>query len=74
MFVSSKAGIPQTVQCLTTDWTTDVRSPTEAKDFSSSLCVQTSSETHLASLPMCTGNHFPEVKRGLAVTLTTDPF
>jgi hypothetical protein len=27
-----------------TDWTTGVRSPVEAKDFSSTLCVQTSSK------------------------------
>jgi hypothetical protein len=43
------------VQCMTTDWTTGIRSPTEAKDFSSSLCVQTSSEAHLASYPVGTG-------------------
>jgi hypothetical protein len=44
---------------LTTDWTTGVRSPTEAEDFSSSLCVQTGSGTHLASCPMGTGGPFP---------------
>jgi hypothetical protein len=31
------AGVAQSVWCLTTDWTTEVRSPTEAEDFSSSL-------------------------------------
>jgi hypothetical protein len=35
------------------------RSPAGAKDFSSSLCVQTSSEAHLASCPMGTGGPFP---------------
>jgi hypothetical protein len=53
------------VSCLTTDWTTAVRFPAEAKGFSSSLCVQTSSETQ--------GGHFPGVKRGQGVTLTTHP-
>jgi predicted molibdopterin-dependent oxidoreductase YjgC len=32
--------VAQSVQCLTTDWTVGVRSPTEAEDFSSNLCVQ----------------------------------
>jgi hypothetical protein len=36
-----------------------VRSPAEAKDFSSSLCVQTGSGAHLASCPMGTGGPFP---------------
>jgi hypothetical protein len=35
-----------------------VRSPVEAKDFSTSLCVQTSSEAHPASYPVCTRGHF----------------
>jgi hypothetical protein len=33
----------------------EVRSPTEAEDFSSSLCVQTGSGAHPASYPMGTG-------------------
>jgi hypothetical protein len=36
-----------------------VRSPTEAKDFSCSLCVQTGSEAHPASCAMGTGGPFP---------------
>jgi hypothetical protein len=36
----------------------EVRSPAEAKDFSSSLCVQTGSSAHPASCPMGTGGHF----------------
>jgi hypothetical protein len=36
-----------------------VRSLSEAKDFSSSLCVQTSPEAHPASYTMCTGSPFP---------------
>jgi hypothetical protein len=44
---------------LTTDWTTGVRSPGKAKNFSSSLCVQTSSATHPASYPMGTEGPFP---------------
>jgi hypothetical protein len=37
----------------------EVRSPAGAKDFSSSLCVQTSSEAHPASCTMGTGGPFP---------------
>jgi hypothetical protein len=37
-----------------------VRSPAEAKDFFSSLCVHTSSEAHSASCPMGTADPFPE--------------
>jgi hypothetical protein len=36
-----------------------VRSPAGAKDFSSSLCVQTGSEAHPASCTMGTGGSFP---------------
>jgi hypothetical protein len=48
-----------------------VQSPAEAKDFPSSLRVQTSSEDHPASYPMGTRGPFPGVKRGQSVTLTT---
>jgi hypothetical protein len=64
-------GLAQSVWCLTTGWATGVRSPAEAKDFSSSLCVHTGSETHPDSYPMGTGGRFPGVKRGRGVTLTT---
>jgi hypothetical protein len=36
-----------------------VRSTAEAKDISSSLCVQTGSGAHPASCPMGTGDRFP---------------
>jgi hypothetical protein len=36
-----------------------IRSPTEAKDSSSILLVQTSSEAHPASYPIGTGDPFP---------------
>jgi len=39
-----------------------VRSPAGAKDFSSSLCVQTGSGAHPASCTMGTGGPFPGVK------------
>jgi hypothetical protein len=39
-----------------------VRSPAEAKDFSSSLCVQTSSGAHPASCTMGTGDPFSGAK------------
>jgi hypothetical protein len=37
----------------------EVRSPAEAKDFSSNLCVQTGFEAHPASCTMGTGGPFP---------------
>jgi hypothetical protein len=39
-----------------------VRSPAEAKDFSSSLCVQTGSGAHPASCTLGTADPFPGVK------------
>jgi hypothetical protein len=56
---NGEAGVAQSVQCLTTDLTTGVRSPTGAEDFSSSLCVQTGSRAHPAPCPLGTGNPFP---------------
>jgi hypothetical protein len=49
----------------------DVRSPAEAKDFSSILCVQTGSGAHPASCTMGTGGPLLGGQRGLNVTLTT---
>jgi hypothetical protein len=40
----------------------EVRSLAEAKDFSSSLCVQTGSGAHPASCKMSTGSPFPGAK------------
>jgi hypothetical protein len=42
--------------------------PAEAKDFPSSLWVQTGSEVHPASYPMGTGGPFPGVKCGRSLT------
>jgi hypothetical protein len=67
------AGVAQSVSWLTTDWTTGVRSPTEAEDVSSSLCLQTGSGAHPASCSMGTGGPFPRVKRGRGVMLTNHP-
>jgi hypothetical protein len=69
----SGAAVAQSVLCLTTDWTTGFRSPTEPEDFSSSPCVQTGSGAHPASCTMGTGGPFPGIKRGRGVTLTTHP-
>jgi hypothetical protein len=55
------------------DQATLVRSPAEAKDFYSTLCVQTSSEAHPASCTMGVEGPSPGVKRGRSVTLTTHP-
>jgi hypothetical protein len=52
----------------------EVRSPAGAKDFSSSLFVQTGSGAHPASCPMGTGGPFSgDIKPGWGVTLTTHP-
>jgi hypothetical protein len=56
------AGLAQAVQCLTTGWTIGVRFPSGAKDFSSSLCVQTGSGVHPASCTKGTGVLSPGVK------------
>jgi hypothetical protein len=60
---------------IVSDYRQDDRGSTlaEAKNFSSSLCVQTSTETHPASYPMGTGAPFPGVKCSRGVTLTTHP-
>jgi hypothetical protein len=50
-----RAGVAQSV-CPTTDWTTEVRNPTDTTDFSSSLCVQTRSEAYPASYQMGTSD------------------
>jgi hypothetical protein len=51
-----------------------VRSPTEVKDFSSSLCVQTGSGPNPASCTMGTGGPFPGGKSAAGgVMLTTHP-
>jgi hypothetical protein len=47
---------------MTTGWTTGVRSPAEAKDSSSSLRVQTSSEAHPVSYAVITRGLFPRGK------------
>jgi hypothetical protein len=57
--VKRRAAVAQSVQCLTTDWTIGIRSPTGAEDFSSSPCVQTGSGAHPASYSVCTGGPFP---------------
>jgi hypothetical protein len=44
------------------DQTIEVRSPTETKVFSSSLCVQTGSGAHPASCTMVTGGPYPGAK------------
>jgi hypothetical protein len=49
------------------------RSPGEAKDFSSNLCVQTGFGAHPASCTMGKGLISPGLKRGRGVTLTIHP-
>jgi hypothetical protein len=50
-----------------------VRSPAEAKNVSSSLCVQTGSGAHPASCTMGTGGLSAMLKGGWSVTLTIHP-
>jgi hypothetical protein len=66
------AGVAQSVQCLTTDWTTWVRCQ-ERQIMFPLVCVQTSSEAHPASCTMGIGGPFRGTKRGRGVTLTTHP-
>jgi hypothetical protein len=49
----------------------EVRYPAGANDFSSSLCVQTGSVSHPASVQWVQGDISPGIKRGRVVTLTT---
>jgi hypothetical protein len=56
--------VAQPVDCLTTDLTTGVRSPAEAKGFSFGLCVQTGSEAYPASYPMGTEGPFLGIMHG----------
>jgi hypothetical protein len=64
---------------IVSDWGLDdraigVRSQAEAKDFSTSLFIQTGSGSHPDTCPMGTGGPFtPGVKCGRGVTLTTHP-
>jgi hypothetical protein len=51
-----RSWVAQSVYFLTTDWTTGVRSPIEAKDFSSALCVQTSSKASLTPIQWLPGS------------------
>jgi hypothetical protein len=67
VILASTEGKPgsSSVQCLTMDWMARVRSPTEAEDFSSNLCIQTGSGAHPASYTMGTGGSFPRCKTQL---------
>jgi hypothetical protein len=58
------AGVAQSVQCLTTHWTTGVTSPAETKGSSSILCVQTGSEVTQLSIQRVPGS-FPGSKAWL---------
>jgi hypothetical protein len=59
VLVFSGVAVAQSVSCLTTGWTTGVRSPTGAEDFSSIPCVQIGSGAHPASCTMGTVGPFP---------------
>jgi hypothetical protein len=76
VFFSRGAGVAQSVQCLTMDWTTGRSgfNPRQGQRiFSSNLCVKTGSEAHPASCTMGIRGPFPETKRSWGVTLTTHP-
>jgi hypothetical protein len=61
-FNDNKECVPGSSGSIVSDYGLDraikVRSPAEAKDFSSNLCVQTCSEAHPASYIMGTGSPF----------------
>jgi hypothetical protein len=71
IYINLGAGVVKSVQCLTTDQTTGVQSPADVKDFSSSLCVETTSEAHPASYSMGTMGPLPGVQCSQSMTLTT---
>jgi hypothetical protein len=73
MYLVCGAKVAQSVYDLTTDLTIGVQSLVDAKDFSSSLCVQTSSEANPASYPMVTAGPFPGGLSVARVLLTTHP-
>jgi hypothetical protein len=77
-FIQSTNKLPGSSVSIVSDYGLDyraieVRFPAEAKDFSSSLCVQTGSGAHPASCTMGTGGLFPGGNRRRAMTLTTHP-
>jgi hypothetical protein len=51
----------------------EVRSPAEARDFSSNLCFQTSTEAHLTSCTKGTGVSFPGGKAWLGRDADNSP-
>jgi hypothetical protein len=51
----------------------DIRSPTEAKDFSPSLCVQIGFMLHTSSCKIGRAGPFQGVKSSRGVTLTIHP-
>jgi hypothetical protein len=63
MLIYSEAGVALSVWCLTTDWKTGVRSQAEAKDFSYSVCDQTSCKAHPASYSRDSVGPFSGVQR-----------
>jgi hypothetical protein len=65
--------VAQWVWWLATDWVTGVRSPTEADDFSSTLCAQPALGPTLAPVQRVPGVHSPGAKCGSGVMLTTYP-
>jgi hypothetical protein len=70
MYVYRKVSrVPQSVQCLTTDWNARVRSPKEAENISSSLCPRPT-QPPVQWVPVSLS---PGVKSGRDVMLTTHP-
>jgi hypothetical protein len=61
----TRARVAQSVQCLTTNWATGFRSLAGAKNFSSSICVQTGSGVHPCPYLMGTGGPFSGGKASL---------
>jgi hypothetical protein len=73
MLTELGAEIARSVECVTAERATGIRSPAEAEGFSSSLCAQTGSETHPAYCTMGIRGPFLGVKRGRGTTLSTHP-
>jgi hypothetical protein len=77
VLIPSRSRVPQSIQCLATDWTTgrsrfDPRQRQE--EVSSNQCIQTGSGSNPISCTMGTGVLSPVAKREEVLTLATHSY
>jgi hypothetical protein len=73
LFSTERAGLAQSVQCLTTDWTAGIWSLTEAEDFPLVSASRPALGPTQPTIQWVPGAFSPGVKRGRGVMLTTHP-